>query len=387
MKILFVCMTDPRETAYGGQQRTHVIWKGLQSVGDVWTVVPVPHREQEEFDDKSRIFKVCLEKRYSLGWFAQRLLKRFIPYWDCSWAYDQKAFQRLIASQIGKVDAVISRYIRPAAAFKLWKIAPLYVDADDIHTFEFDAETRVVGNSLKRRLQRWLLARFQFRIYGKAQKLWVPAPEQVALLPDYPLSCLPNIPCRTLPDYSDVLGDKNTLFFVGLMSSEPNIVAIDWFLTSFWTKLKGEFPKLRLNIVGGGLPAQFVAKWKDFRGVNILGCQADIDNFYKEALAVITPMQIGMGSCIKVVEALGIGRCVISTRQGLRGIPVRERYADYGMMTFEDYESLCVAIKTLQKVDLRSEDQKGGRNYVQANFSQLKIATVLRCDMEEDGND
>ena len=26
MKILFVCPTDPRETSYGGQQRTHVLW-------------------------------------------------------------------------------------------------------------------------------------------------------------------------------------------------------------------------------------------------------------------------------------------------------------------------------------------------------------------------
>ena len=39
MKILYICPTDPRETSYGGQQRTHVIWKGLRTAGEAWTAM------------------------------------------------------------------------------------------------------------------------------------------------------------------------------------------------------------------------------------------------------------------------------------------------------------------------------------------------------------
>ena len=339
--------------------------------------MPVPHREQEDFNEKLRIYKVCLEKRYSLGWFAQRLLKRFIPYWDCSWAYNQKAFRRLIGDRIGKVDAVVSRYIRPVAAFKLWEIAPLYVDADDIHTFEFDAETRVVGNSLKRRLQRWLLARFQFRIYKLAKSIWVPAPEQLSLLPNYPLTCLPNISCRSLPDYSNLPGDENTLFFVGLMSSDPNRVAIGWFLSTYWVKLKEQFPKLKLRIVGDGLSTDLEKKWNAFPDVEILGWQVDADRYYKDSLALITPMQIGMGSCIKVRESLALGRCVISTAKGLRGIDPRDWISENGIFPFDDIVSLASSIRKLQDDQARVRAQCGGRQFVQSKFSFAVVKFVL----------
>ena len=381
MKILFVCPTDPRETSYGGQQLTHVIWKGLRSVGEVWTVVPVPHKWQEERDEQNRICKLCLERRYSLGWFAQRLLVRFIPYWNCSWAYDWKRLHR----QFADVDVVVARYIKMAAAFELWKLAPLYVDGDDIHTLEFDLHTKEVGNSLKRRIQRALLGHFQDTIYRKARLIWVPAREQIGLLPQYPFAYLPNIPCGVLPDYSQALGDANTLFFVGLMASEPNQIAIDWFLNSFWEQLKVDFPKLRLQVVGGGLPESYRSAWIKFADVEVIGFQKDILPFYRNALALLTPMRTGMGSCIKVLEALQIGRPVISTAQGLRGILNKDRICKNGICEFSDYASLTIAIKALQDPSYRIVAGKSARIFAGAYFSISIVKSILEKDLRYGG--
>lgn len=380
MKILFVCPTDPRETSYGGQQRTHVLWKGLQSVGDVWTVVPVPHKWQEERDEQNRIYKLCLERRYTPGWFAQRLLSRFIPYWNCSWAYEWKRLHR----QFADVDVVVARYIKMAAAFKLWKLAPMYVDGDDIHTLEFDLHTKEVGNNLKRRIQRKILGRFQDKIYRKARLIWVPAMEQVGLLPQYPFAYLPNIPCGDLPDYSKTLGDENTLFFVGLMSSEPNQVAVDWFLKSFWSRLKVDFPAMRLRIAGGGLPASYRAAWTRFADVEVLGFQKDILSHYRNSLALVTPMQIGMGSCIKVLESLSIGRCVLSTGQGLRGIQVSDRDKENGIFEFCDYETLRAALQSLRELTCRSATQQGAVLFVGKQFSFEEICRRLMKDLRHE---
>ena len=377
MKILFVCPTDPRETSYGGQQRTHVIWKGLRSVGEVWTVVPVPHKWQEERDEQNRICKLCLERRYSLGWFAQRLLVRFIPYWNCSWAYDWKRLHR----QFADVDVVVARYIKMAAAFELWKLAPLYVDGDDIHTLEFDLHTKEVGNSLKRRIQRALLGHFQDTIYRKARLIWVPAREQIGLLPQYLFAYLPNIPCGDMPDYSKTLGDEDTLFFVGLMSSEPNQIAVDWFLKSFWNQLKVDFPAMRLLVVGGGLPESYRVAWARFADVEILGFQKDILSHYRNSLALVTPMQIGMGSCIKVLESLAVGRCVLSTGQGLRGIRVPERIQENGIFEFGDYEALRTALQSLRESACRSAAQQGAVRFVRKQFSCDELYGLLRRDL------
>lgn len=381
MKILYVCPTDPRETSYGGQQRTHVIWRGLQSIGDVWSVVPVPHRSQEECDEVNHRYKICLDRRYSLGWIAQRLLSRFIPYWNCSWAYDWKRLHRLFAD----VDVVVARFIKTAAAFKLWKLAPMYVDGDDIHTLEFDLHTKEVGNGLWRRIQRFLIGRFQDRMYRKARVIWVPAQEHVGLLPQYPLAYLPNIPCGELPDYSQTLGDANTLLFIGLMVSEPNQIAIDWFLKSFWEQLKCDFPMLRLRIVGGGLPESYRAVWSRFSGVEILGFQKDIMAYYRHSLAMITPMRIGMGSCIKVLESLRVGRCVLSTGQGLRGVLASDRTNENGIFEFCDYKTLRAALQSLREPHCRSAAQQGGMRFVRKHFSMNEVNSSLRVSLSSKG--
>lgn len=340
--------------------------------------MPVPHKRQEECDGQSRIYKLCLERRYSLGWFVQRLLSRFIPYWDCSWAYDWKRLHRLCAD----FDIVVARQIRIAAAFRLWDLAPLYIDGDDIHTLEFDLHTKEIGGSLVRRVQRFLLARFQDRMYRVAQKIWVPVRDHVDLLPQYSLSYLPNLPRDDLPDYSKTLGASNTLFFIGLMASSPNYLAVDWFLENYWKQLKIDFPDLRLRIVGGGLPETYAERWGDYHDVEILGRRDDISQFYRNALALLTPMRIGMGSCIKVLESLKIGRPVLSTVQGLRGIDRSHHKFEYGICVFDGYESLSASIAKLQRdVTLRLSAQEQARAFVDTEFSFENFCQLIRKDI------
>lgn len=387
MNILFVCNSDPQKASYGGLQRTHALWLGLQSVGNVVTIVPVPHRSMEKRDDNAKIYHLYLEKRYSLGWFAQRLFKRFIPYWDCSWAYNQSRFRDEVSRLVkaGRWNAVVSRFIRPAAAFKLWELGPLYVDADDIHTFEFDLHTKVIGNSLARILQRVLLARFQFRIYGKARKIWVPASEHVPLLPDYPLSCLPNIPCPPLPDVADTLGESNRLLFIGLMSSDPNYLAIDDFLMRYWTVLRRRFHDIKLDIVGGGLPQRYVESWQKCDGVIYHGRVDDIRPFFEKAGAVLTPMIIGMGSCIKTLEALRMGRFLLSTRQGLRGINANHCSSGNGIFEFHDDVSLIDQLDRIISYEPahKHETQKRAVQFVKCFYSQSIFNQIIKDDIRD----
>lgn len=387
MNILYVTRIDPREASFGGQQRTHFIWKGLRSVGDVWTIVPVAHRDLEERDDVSRIYKVCFDKRYTLGWFAQRLYKRIFPFADCSWAYDQKLFKYFVERTVGRVDAVVSRYIHPAAALRLWEIAPLYVDADDIHTCEFEAETKLVGNSLKRRLLYWRLADFQFGVYKRAKKIWVPAPEQVALLSDYPLSWLPNIPSNRQLDVSKACPDVNRLMFVGLMSHAPNYLALDLFFRRYWGALKKEFPDLEFDVIGRGLPTQYCEDWAKYQGVNLRGFVADIRPYYEKSLAMVAPMLIGMGTCIKVLECLLVGRPLLSTSHGLRGIDVAKRTEGNGIFPIEDEASIRSAIRKLR--DMPRREYQGiccaAVGFVESEYSQKVVNSILQNDLIREG--
>ena len=215
-------------------------------------------------------------------------------------------------------------------------------------------------------------------MYNHAHHIWLPAHEQLNLLKGYPVSCLPNIPSGNLPDLSCTLGSKNKLLFVGYMCTDPNIMAIDWFLENFWADIKRLFPKMEFNIVGAGVPAEYYMKWERFHDVHLLGFVKDIYKLYQESLALITPMRIGMGSCIKVVESIYVGRCVVSTAQGLRGIVEGERTPSNGQFVFSGVPEFLKAIEFLRNDSNRLNAQLGAVSFARLRFTQEHIDAVIQ---------
>ena len=383
MNILFVAPTDPHEKGYGGQQRTHALWKALCAIpgAKVRVVVPVARREAVSEAGTDGVFHMCFDKRYTPGWFLGRLLCRLVPY--CGWSFgcDWKHLHERFADS----DVIVARQIAPVGRFKLDRMGkPLYLDADDIHTLEFDLQTNVVGNNIWRRIQRFILSRFQFAHYSRARRIWVPSFEHVLLFPEYPMSWLPNIPCPPLPDVAQVRGDVNRLMFVGLMASAPNFMALDDFLKTYWLRLKGDFPKLMIDIAGSGLPKRYAEEWSQYAEVNVFGYVADIRKLYERSLALITPMIMGAGTCIKVLEALRMGRPVISTAQGLRGIPKERRTRESGILQYGSYVELHAAISWLRESDEAARIAMAVRSmeFVESTYSQGKVNMVLARDID-----
>lgn len=381
MNILFLTMLDPRMIEYGGQQRTHVLWNGLKSVGNVWTVIPVPRKEQEVSDDTNRVYKVCIEMRYSIGWFLQRLWARFLPSATVSWGVRLKLSPRHCAlEQIKDVefDVVVARFLGVAGRLKPWRLGPMYVDVDDTPVVDY-ARAHPSNH-----IRLWLLKLWQKRLCRKAVGLWVPDPEQGKELSEYNVTVLPNIPLiknNGMPSCNVHVGQdwRQTLLFVGYLAHEPNYVAIDWFLKTYWHVLKQEFPSLRYRIAGGGLPDRFRRSWAQYADVELCGFVDDLGAFYASGCAFLAPMKIGSGTCIKVLESLACGIPVISTDQGFRGIPTGARTIKNGMLEFCDAGSLVAAIKLILAQE--SALAQDSRAYIAQNFSQDKVNSVLAKEL------
>lgn len=386
MNVLYIAPTDPRETAYGGQQRTHAIWRGLCSLPGVKVsvFVPVPHKEMEKIEPDVGIYRLCLERRNHPAWFLQRVLKRFIPYCDYSFAY----YWKDLKAHFPDVDAVVVRYVAFAAAFKAWRLAPLYLDADDIHTAEFDLETKVVGNSWMRRIKCIVLRYVQYSVYRRSTRIFIPVEEHLPLLKGHPVVCLPNIPHPPLPDVSTTPGLQSRLFFVGLMASGPNYLALDALFSRHWGTLKRMFPDLEFHVIGGELPTAYREKWKSYADVVVRGFVENLHDEFAQSLALVTPMLMGMGSCIKVLEALRMGRPVIATPQGLRGIRQEDRTPQNGLFEYTEERTLASAIRTLRNQDESERKQMAARavQFVEAHFSQSVVTRVLSATIYDKQN-
>ncbi len=371
MDILLIASNDPRKRLHGGQQRTHAVWKGLKTLGNVWTIVPVQHKCDEESNDDDHIYKVYLEERYSLGWFVQRLWAKVFPCLTLPLGIklpgkDGRCEIRVL--QNVKFDITVVRF-NYAGRLCPWRIAPMFIDVDDVPTDDY----RRAHPSHRIRL--WLLHIWQDYICKKARQLWIPDPKEKGMLPNVNIAYVPNIPmidtiCVQKADVHDEAQWFNTMLFVGFLAHVPNQVALDWFLKTYWSDLKMRLPSLKYRIAGGGLPERLKDEWSQYKDVELLGFVDDLNEVYASGCAVLMPMRIGSGTCLKTLEALAYGKPIISTSQGLRGIPRQDRTRANGMYEFRSIDDICSIIKYLQKSGAACQESSASRAYVDKNFSQ-----------------
>lgn len=387
MNILMIGNTDPRLKTNGGQQRTYALWQGLKTIGDVWTIVPVAHKSEEMRDDAERIYKVCLEKRYSPGWFLQRLWARFMPHIVVPWGArlpGKNGRCGIEAIKNVKFDITVVRF-GLAARLRPWRIAPMFMDVDDVPVDDY------VRAHPSHRFRLWLLKRWQDRLCRRTRQFWVPDPEEVKMLVPYPAAHVPNIPMvdGIKPPKVGCSGEydakRNVLLFIGYLAHVPNQVALDWFLRTHWENLKRKFPSLRYRIAGGGLPDHYKKEWSRYKDVELLGFVDDLNSVYASGCAILTPMRIGSGTCLKVLEALAYGMPIVSTSQGLRGIPKEDRTESNGIYEFETGADLEAVIGKLQAGAACGESAAASRAYIDRHYSQTAFNEKLRRAIEAVG--
>ena len=85
-------------------------------------------------------------------------------------------------------------------------------------------------------------------------------------------------------------------------------------------RLVAKDPRVKLRIVGRNPPESVLAR----RGPNVevTGAVDDVKPWIERATAVVVPLRIGGGTRLKILEAMAMGKAVVSTSLGAEGIDV-----------------------------------------------------------------
>lgn len=115
--------------------------------------------------------------------------------------------------------------------------------------------------------------------------------------------------------------NENMILFVGRMDYEPNVIAVINFVRNIFPYIKSYFPLAKFYIVGAS-PCSRVLKLAD-KDVIVTGFVDDIYDFYAKATIVVAPMLTGAGIQNKIIQAMELGCCVVTTTIGAEGLDIQ----------------------------------------------------------------
>jgi glycosyltransferase involved in cell wall biosynthesis len=110
-----------------------------------------------------------------------------------------------------------------------------------------------------------------------------------------------------------------TLVFTGKMDFRPNVDAVRWFAEAIWPKVRAEVPDAQFYAVGQRPHPQLDHLRAD-PSITLTGWVEDMRPYITQATVYVAPLRMGSGTRLKLLEAMALGKAIVSTRLGAEGL-------------------------------------------------------------------
>lgn len=127
---------------------------------------------------------------------------------------------------------------------------------------------------------------------------------------------------RYEPEEDYIPSDKPELFHIGSMNWLPNVEGVEWFLEEVWDKILEKFPEVTFIIAGHNFPDTL--KQCHAPNVTVEEDVPDANEFMLAHDIMVVPLLSGSGVRVKIIEAMALGKTVITTSVGAEGIDAKD---------------------------------------------------------------
>jgi len=181
---------------------------------------------------------------------------------------------------------------------------------------------------------------------------------------------------------------SNTLVFVGTMAYQPNADAMRFFCRSILARIRMQIPDIRLYIVGLDPPPDIcglgvaekpekVALASSLGRIVVTGEVRDTRPYYEVANIVIVPLRAGGGTRLKILEAMALGRPVVSTSFGCEGLAVKD--GEHLMIADQPREFAEKVIELLENPQLAQRLCRNARSLVETRYDWMLLRKHFSC--------
>ena len=189
--------------------------------------------------------------------------------------------------------------------------------------------------------------------------------------------CLPNGVDLDRFHPTERWAEPRRLLFIGSFAHLPNVLAVDYFLREVWPRLRSLKPTL--HIIAGARHKYFLDRYQSqvrlhlaHPGIEVEDFVADVRPAYERATIVIAPLIASAGTNIKIMEAMAMGKAIVSTRAGINGLDLTP---GKDVIVAENAEDMAHEIRELiQNPQKRQALEREARLTVERDFDWNAIA-------------
>lgn len=310
------------------------------------------------------------------------------------------AFQSTLDATLERLDPDIvevegiemAQYLFQAASHRGAANRPLLVFDD--HNAEHVLQQRAFETDI-RQPNRWLGAAYSFvqwqRLKGYERRACEAADRVVAvsepdaaairrLVPGLQPYVVPNgvdmaYYTANVPALSKDQGPgPHDLIFTAKMDFRPNVDAVLWFAEAVLSQIRHESPQTRFWVVGKD-PHPRLAPLAADPGVVVTGWVEDVRPYIAGAALYVIPLRIGGGTRLKVLEAMGMGKAIVSTSLGCEGFDLTP---DQELSIADTPDHFADAVLALLRDPQRRERMgETARQYANSHYDWPLIVPLL----------
>lgn len=238
------------------------------------------------------------------------------------------AVRRIIAEwdAARRFDVLLCDFLAPSLNFPRRCLTPAVLFQHNVESIlwrrQADTERRPVQRAIFQ-LEAWKMDRYERATVGRFDHvIAVSDADRDAMAHMIPRSRMTVVPTGVdteafRPTVRNVSPDPVVLF-LGSMDWEPNIDGVQYFVESMWPAIRAAVPGARFQVVGRN-PAPSIRRLAA-ADVEIVGTVPSVVEYLHRAAAVVVPLRVGGGTRLKIYEAMGAGKAVISTTIGAEGL-------------------------------------------------------------------
>ena len=166
---------------------------------------------------------------------------------------------------------------------------------------------------------------YELKMLKEFDKVFITSPFDKQYLVDNSQNVIDNLIIIPNGVKEELLTRKNNfkeekwIVFLGKMNYSPNVDSVIYFANKIFPLIIKIEDDLKFIIVGSN-PTKEVLKLGRRKNIEVTGFMDDPYEYLEKAKIIVAPLRFGAGTQYKILEAMALGKVVVTTSKGARGI-------------------------------------------------------------------